>query len=285
MGTFLGRFLTQVLLVKVFVLITNTQFRAALDNATAQQRTDFFNALNGIIPGNDAYEMADEIGAADTDTATGYFAGVSLAQMNIILAAANVILNALASSDQDQLSQSLLEQAQQQKVVEYYEIIEIDLAGGIYITNAPWDITYNSDTYKAFGNLLAFDSIEENTELEIPSMSLTVSGVAPLPDGSAAITNLIDEDYANSTVTVSRVYYENHVQQGVVETYKGYVSGIEFSVDAQNTSTVTISTSSHWADFARVTGRRTNKNSQQNIHPGDNGMNYSIEVQKEIVWK
>jgi len=178
-----------------------------------------------------------------------------------------------------------LSQAQQAKAVEYYELAEIDLAGGIRITTAPWDITYDSNTYTSAGNFLSFDPIEENTELDIPSMSLNVSGIAPLPDGTNAIQNLLDEDYANQQITIWRVYYLNHILQGTVEIYKGYITGIEMSVDAKNTSVVRFNTSSHWADFARVSGRRTNENSQKKIHPGDNGMNYSIEVQKEVVWR
>ena len=46
-------------------------------------------------------------------------------------------------------------------------------------------------------------------------------------------------------------------------------------------------TVSHWHDFNRQTGHRTNTNSHQtrSYASGDLGFEFSTEVQKEITWK
>ena len=160
----------------------------------------------------------------------------------------------------------------------------MDVVDGYRITNAPWDITYDSNTYTSFGMLLSFDAIEENSSLEIASLSITVSGIAPTTSGSA-LKDFVGENYANATVQIDRVYYENHVQQGVVNVYKGYITGAELVQSADNISNVVVDTASHWHDFQRQNARRTNTNSQQTYYAGDLGFEFSTEVQKEITWK
>ena len=182
--------------------------------------------------------------------------------------------------------------AQTAKSVEYYEIVHLDVGDGYRLTNAPFDITYLSNTYTSFGMLLGFDTIEENSELEIPSLNITISGIAPTSSGSA-LKDFIGENYANSSVQIDRVYYENHQQQGVVNVYKGYITGADLLQSANDVSNVLVKTASHWHDFARQTGHRTNTNSQQKridnnstqYATTDTGFSFSLEVQKEITWK
>jgi len=181
--------------------------------------------------------------------------------------------------------------AQTQTSVEYYEIVELAVGDGYKLTNAPFDITVTSQgptagTYTSFGMLLGFDTIEENSELEIPSLSITISGIAPTSSGSA-LKDFVGENYANSSVQIWRVYYENHVQQGFINVYKGYITGADLLQSADNISNVLVKTASHWHDFNRQTGHRTNTNSHQtrSYATGDLGFEFSTEVQKEITWK
>ena len=182
-----------------------------------------------------------------------------------------------------------LSTAQSAEVVEYYEIVHIDAGDGYRITNAPWDITYNSNSYKSFGMLLNFDSVEENTEMEIANLNITISGIAPNASGNSALIDFVGENYANSTVQIDRVYYENHVQQGVVNVYKGYITGADLQQSADKISSVQINTASHWHDFNRRNAHRTNTNSHHTRDisgiTSDQGFAFSVEVQKEITWK
>ncbi len=68
--------------------------------------------------------------------------------------------------------------------------------------------------------------------------------------------------------------------------YKGYINSITAALgDQGDSTTASISTASHWTDFDRVSARYTNTNSQQNIHPADEGFSFAKEVQKEVQWK
>ena len=69
--------------------------------------------------------------------------------------------------------------------------------------------------------------------------------------------------------------------------YKGYITGADLLQSADEVSNVLVKTASHWHDFARQTGHRTNTNSQQkrSYASGDLGFSFSTEVQKEITWK
>jgi hypothetical protein len=79
---------------------------------------------------------------------------------------------------------------------------------------------------------------------------------------------------------------EEFVVSQQVVLYKGYISNISASLsEAGDSTTATITTASHWTDFDRVSTRYTNNNSQQNIHPGDEGFSFAKEVQKEVQWR
>ena len=57
---------------------------------------------------------------------------------------------------------ALLTAAVQRKVIQCYESLYMDSDGGIYITNAPYDITYDGNEYISVGQFLGFSAIEEN---------------------------------------------------------------------------------------------------------------------------
>ena len=140
-----------------------------------------------------------------------------------------------------------LSSAQTAKVVEYYELVHLAVGDGYFLTNAPFNITVTSQgptagTYTSFGMLLGFDTIEENSELEIPSLSITISGIAPTSSGSA-LKDFVGENYANSSVRIDRVYYENHVQQGLnfLQRFKKKSHGKPKQVSSkQKTSTTSV---------------------------------------------
>ncbi len=180
--------------------------------------------------------------------------------------------------------------AAQKISVEYYECVYIGAGVGYYLTNAPYDISLDTGSgaqnYTAFGQLLGFDTIEENTDLSINNLSIIVSGIAPNSAGETAIRDLIDTEYANKPVSIYRLYWEDGVRQSSYLTiYKGYITGATLTFGTQNESTVKLDTSNQWHDFSRRSGRRTNTSSQQSYFANDLGFEFAVEVQKEIKWK
>jgi hypothetical protein len=50
------------------------------------------------------------------------------------------------------------------------------------------------------------------------------------------------------------------------------------------TSNVTITAASHWSDFNKKSGRRTNHNSQQIFFNGDKGFEFAPKIMRDLKW-
>ena len=173
------------------------------------------------------------------------------------------------------------------KAVAYYETVSIDVGAGYYITNAPVDITVDNQLYRSFGQLISFDAVEENVDLEIAELTLSISAIAAYDnDNNSFAQTILASEYVDKTVQIKRVYFDMHNDVvGSVEIFKGRIDKGSIATDISGTSSVEISVSSHWVDFSRANGRFTNSNSQQNLFSNDVGFDYAVEVQKEIEWK
>jgi hypothetical protein len=169
----------------------------------------------------------------------------------------------------------------QRKSVVYYELVSIEVDTGYYLTNAPFDINYGGNNYIAAGALLGIDAVEENIGFEIGQLNVVVGGIDPLPgDSEPFIKRMLELDYVDRSLIISRQYYQGGADIGAVQLYNGYINAasIERSLGEQGVA-IKIETSNNWTDFNRLNGRETNDNSQQAVFPGDLGM------QKQVQWK
>lgn len=181
----------------------------------------------------------------------------------------------------------VLIQETQQNTVVYYELVSIDVENGYYLTNAPFNIEHGGNTYIAAGALLGIDTVEENVGFEISQLAVVIGGIDPLPgDTDPFIKKILTVDYVDRSVIISRIYYEFSTVKGVVQLYNGYINAasLERSFGDQGVA-VKIETSNNWTDFNRLNGRETNDNSQQAVFPGDLGMEFCKEMQKQVQWK
>lgn len=178
--------------------------------------------------------------------------------------------------------------ATEQAVVQYYELIEILVGDGYYLTNAQHDISYGGNTYIAAGALLGFDSVEENIGFEIEKLTINIGGIEPLPgDSEPFIKKILGLDYVDREVRIRRAYYNvkgDYVDQVLL--YSGYISSANAaSALGDQGAAVSIETSNNWTDFTRRNGRFTNLTSQQAHFPSDLGFEYAVQVQKQVEWK
>ena len=174
----------------------------------------------------------------------------------------------------------------QKDAVIYYELVYIDVNSGYRLTNSPYDLSYGGHTYRSFGQLIGFDSVEESATFEIPSMRITVSGIEAYDNSDNNFaTTIIGADYIEKDVAIYRQYINpNGGVLGTFQIYEGTIQGATIIADSEQCF-VDIETASHWADFDRQNGRFTNENSQQSVFSGDEGFEYAKDVQKEIEWK
>ena len=182
-----------------------------------------------------------------------------------------------------------LEQIVAQETIQYYDCvaINIDATHNYYLTQSPYNLTLtDSNTYIAAGGLLSITDFVDNANFSIEKLDIQLAGIVSLPSGTSVLKEIQTLDYIDKPVTIYRAFMEEFVVSQQVVLYKGYISNISASLsEAGDSTTATISTASHWTDFDRISTRYTNNNSQQNIHPGDEGFSFAKEVQKEVQWR
>jgi hypothetical protein len=65
--------------------------------------------------------------------------------------------------------------------------------------------------------------------------------------------------------------------------FDGRIENFNIEED-DNSSTVSISVASHWADFEKQKGRKTNTGSQKLHFPNDVGFDYASQAIQDIKW-
>ena len=196
-----------------------------------------------------------------------------------------------------------LEEIVSRKTIEYFDCvaIDIDATHKYYITQAPFDLklTHKAvypayDTFKAAGGLLGISEITENAVFSIDKINVTIAGIVPLGDDTDPImVEAQSLEYIDKPVTIYRAFLRNDNTQPVgtmveyqIVAFAGFIDALSITQDSSgDTTQVSIDITSHWSDFDRVSTRYTNNTSQQEYFPSDQGMEYSVEIQKEITWR
>lgn len=151
------------------------------------------------------------------------------------------------------------------------DLIEIHLeAGALYLASGAIDIEYDSDTapdagtntYSAQGEFMGHTPINEDFDVKVGKFSVNLSG---LPTGY--IDKFVGAEPEGSRVVVYKVFLDLNTLEIIGADSAGGVSAILmfdgeiFNVSIQETAetcTISIDVSSHFADFERTAGRRTN---------------------------
>jgi len=159
-----------------------------------------------------------------------------------------------------------------------------ELAGQTYVEISPVsesdatagdrEVTFTlpgvSEIYSANGFLQSMGNISESTKLTIGSLDLTLSGV-----NQTLISDLLNNGHIHRKVTIQRAFI-NPSTNALIEAFSLYTGRIDSMeiVDSERTSTINLSIANHWADFARMSGRRTNSGSQNQFFPDDKGFDF-----------
>jgi len=65
--------------------------------------------------------------------------------------------------------------------------------------------------------------------------------------------------------------------------YDGRMAGFKVT-ESETASLVTVEVASHWADFDKTAGRRTNTHSQQLHFPNDTGFQFAGDAINDFLW-
>ena len=163
-------------------------------------------------------------------------------------------------------------------------LITIGFSTPVNLTDCSFPLTSSvsgaSVTYTASDFILSVSNFTEETDITKTSLALSLSGA-----DQTFISTLLNENVTNDSVTIFRglLADDNTIVSDPFLLYKGSIENFEIQ-EQPNSSTLKLSIASHWADFNKKNGRKTNNASQQRFFSTDVGMDFSSQTVQDIKW-
>jgi len=184
----------------------------------------------------------------------------------------------------DRLSSQLIS-AVENKVIQCYESVYMDIDDGVYITNAPYTVAIDGNNYLSVGQFLGFSSVQEEKIFTTSEVTISLSGMPSHELGTGFISDLLQYDYVDKEVKIYRSFFNHDVYIDSFMLFKGRLDSPVIQDDPTKTTTIAATCSSHWVDYERTNGMLTNSDRQQNLYSGDLGFDFAKETIKDIKWK
>jgi hypothetical protein len=151
-----------------------------------------------------------------------------------------------------------------------------------YLTDAPRTLSWGGNDYTGLGHFLGFSDIEETAEVQVSSVTGTLSGV-----DQTYISLFLSDYYIDRTVNIYKAFLNSSeaVISNPLLIFSGRISGVSIAEDTDaGTCTIAMEASSQWVDFERRPGRHSVHAEQQIWFPGDKGFEFASEIEKGILW-
>ena len=163
-------------------------------------------------------------------------------------------------------------------------LITIGFATPVNLTDCSFNLTSSvsgsSVTYSSSDFIMGISEHSEQTDLTKASLKLVLSGA-----DQTFISLVLNENVTNDTVDIYRglLADDNTLVADPLLLYKGNIENYSIQ-ESEKQSNVSLSIVSHWADFDKKNGRKTNNTSQQRFFSTDVGMDFSSEIISDIKW-
>jgi hypothetical protein len=159
-------------------------------------------------------------------------------------------------------------------------LIYINIGTGLRVTDHYKDVTYDSNTYTASSLFTKLSSVTESSEIQVSNITLTFTGA------DQTITALfLTNDYLEKDADIYKGFIDSN--EALIADpfllFKGRIEGFSIN-ESLNNSQVNVSIASHWADFSKVEGRKTNTGMQQIHFPDDLGFEFASQTVQDIKW-
>jgi hypothetical protein len=127
---------------------------------------------------------------------------------------------------------------------------------------------------------MGISNFSEETDITKQSLDFTLSGA-----DQTFISTVLNENVVNDAFTMYRGFLNdsNALIADPFLIYKGTIDTFGIS-ESETESNVTLRIVSHWADFEKTNGRKTNNTSQQRFFSSDVGMDFSSQTVQDIKW-
>ena len=159
-------------------------------------------------------------------------------------------------------------------------LVYINVGSGYRFTDHYKDVTYNSNTYTASSLFTKLSSVKESSEVEVSNITLSFSGA-----DQTIISLFLSNTYMEREAEVYKGFLDNN-EQVIADPFLLFKGRIEsFSIDESiNQSNANIVVASHWSDFSKIEGRKTNTGSQQLHFAKDLGFEFASQTVQDIKW-
>ena len=161
------------------------------------------------------------------------------------------------------------------------KLLQFDFSTPVKITDYGTDIVDATlGTFTASSHILQLGSITETSSLKGNTFKIDLSAV-----NQAFVSVLLGSNQIGRRFRAWRAILDanNDIIDSPFMAFDGIIVGFAVS-DTDKTSKLAIEVASHWTDFEKTSGRKTNANSQNVFFPNDRGMDFSATTTKEIKW-
>tara|TARA_R110000822_G_scaffold59380_4_gene148243 strand:- start:860 stop:1414 length:555 start_codon:yes stop_codon:yes gene_type:complete len=159
-------------------------------------------------------------------------------------------------------------------------LIRFDFSSVLYLTDWDRDISALSATWNSSPHFLGVGDVKETSDLRVNTVDITLSGVE-----QSYVSLFLSQNYIDVPSRIYRaVLDDNDVVIGSpILVFNGVITNYDIQ-DSKSESTVTVQIASHWKDFEKENGRKTNDNSQKIYFPNDEGFEFAAKTIKDLKW-
>lgn len=159
-------------------------------------------------------------------------------------------------------------------------LIRFDFSSVVYLTDWDRDISALSATWNSSPHFLGVGDVKETSDLRVNTVDITLSGVE-----QSYVSLFLSQNYIDVPAKIYRaVLDDNDVVIGSpILVFNGVITNYDIQ-DSKSESTVTVQIASHWKDFEKENGRKTNDNSQKIYFPNDEGFEFAAKTIKDLKW-
>lgn len=151
----------------------------------------------------------------------------------------------------------------------------------IYVTNAAYDIDWNSQNWRGVAQLGQVESVEEAIGVSAKALKFTISGV-----DTTKLSMAMNENFRNRPAKfwLGLIDPGTGIVPDPALIFIGRMS--EMTVQRGNISSISVTAESAMAAWGRPNTRRFSDADQQAEYPGDLGLQYVAELAsgRELIW-
>lgn len=159
-------------------------------------------------------------------------------------------------------------------------LVYLGIASGSRYTDHYKDLSYDSNNYTSSSLLLGISDSSESSNVAVDSTTVVFTGA-----DQTIISLLLNNDYMDKEAEIYKGFLDS--SQSLIADpflyFKGRIESFALQED-QKSSQVSISIASHWSDFEKEKGRKTNTNSQELFFSNDVGFDFSSQSIQDIKW-